>query len=376
MFMSETLSAAAPWSRLSRRGLRSGVSGQHGGDGSALEPVLRNLVEANIARLFPGCHSIEVRGIELGPTRAVNENRFHRKLTVRYAENGQPGTIAVWLKFRPGLDRLFPVMDAYHQRVAQRLFPAPYFGWHSDDESVSLLATEAINGGRSLRDMLLRDAVLGRARRLAPVFRSIGTKLREFHDAFPPTEFLYAQQVAGAAAIAVRATPFLSAAEREKVLRHLDAAAERLAMLRLPAVRNHNDCILRNFVVDDSGTEFLIDCDSLRYRPNWRWYDLAFLLLNVESGCKWAPLLNSTALSDLWCRFWQGYSAGADGLPDAVTAEQLPAILYLVRLHWVFDGVVRRPNYAVLSGTLNERFRRKLKQSILAGQFTQLDFPM
>jgi hypothetical protein len=45
-----------------------------------------------------------------------------------------------------------------------------------------------------------------------------------------------------------------------------------------------------------------------------------------------------------------------------------------VRLHWLFDGVVRRPNFAVLTGTLNRRFLRTLKLSVVAGERSQLDF--
>ncbi len=289
-----------------------------------LEKILGDLVEINKARLFPEDSSVEIRGVALGPPRYLNNDRFHRILSVNYSTDGQANAKAIWLKFRPGLDRLFPVLDAYRRQLDGRVFPTYYFGWHSDDESVSLLASEVIRGV-SLRDTLLRSAVLRQTRRLEPIFHSNGISMRAFHDAFPASDWVYAHEVAATVGVAIRDTPYLSPAEKVAVLRHVEDAAARLSILRLPAVRNHNDWILRNILVTRCGTDILIDSDSMRYRPNWRWYDVAFLMLNVEGACKWAPLLTVRTLSRLWHAFWRGY-VGANGLPDGLPTEKLPAI--------------------------------------------------
>jgi hypothetical protein len=337
-----------------------------------LSAIVRDLVVANRDRLFPGEAATEIVAVETGTPKYPNENRFHRPVTVHYRRRGVTGVLPIWLKFRPGLDRLYPVLVGYHDRLAGDLIPKPYFAWHSADEEIALVASASIRA-TPLRDRLLFAAALGRAGKFAAVFRAHGAKMRRFHDAFPTTETLYAHDVAATVEAAIRATPYLSVGERAAVLAHAARAASVVGIKPLPAVRNHNDWILRNIVVAADGTDYLIDCDSMRYRPNWRWYDVVFLLLNLESARKWAPLLGIKTLSRLGQAFWQGY-VGDGPLPDGLDAAELDAVLYLVRLHWLFDGVVRRPNFAVLTGTLNRRFLRTLKRSVVAGERSQLDF--
>ncbi|HYM72301.1 MAG TPA: hypothetical protein VET89_04920 [Stellaceae bacterium] len=338
-----------------------------------LEAVIYALVAANKARLFPGEESaVDIVAVDLGPKKHLNENRFHHRVTVRYRKGGGRGLLPLWLKFRPGLDRLFPVLDRYRERLGGELIPTPYFSWHSENEETALLASACIRG-TPLRDKLLRAAVLHQTMRLEAVFEAHGVKMRRFHDAFPASETIYAHEVVAVVSAAVSATPYLDAAEKTAVLGHVAQAGSVLAQKALPAVRNHNDWILRNIVIAPDGADYLIDCDSMRYRPNWRWYDVAFLLLNIESGQKWSPLIDLPMLTRLWRLLWKGYVLG--GTPDGLNATELAAVFYLVRLHWLFDGVVRRPNYeVVLRGSLNRRFLRNLKKSVVAGEFSQLDF--
>src|SRR5262249_28915862 len=153
-----------------------------------------------------------------------NENRFHRPVTVHYRRRGVTGVLPIWLKFRPSLDRLYPVLVGYHDRLAGELIPKPYFAWHSADEETALVASATIRA-TPLRDRLLLDAALGRAGKLAPVLRVHGAKMRRFHDAFPASEMLYAHEVAATVEAAVRATPYLSAGERDAVRGHAARAA-------------------------------------------------------------------------------------------------------------------------------------------------------
>jgi Phosphotransferase enzyme family len=339
---------------------------------SDIAEVVRTLVQANKARLFAGDDAVEIAGVELGPRKYFNENRFHRRVTVRFRKAGAAGSLALWLKFRPGLDRLYPVLLCLHERLGGQLIPAPYFAWHSDDERTALLASAFIRG-TPLRDKLLRLAAIRQSSRLEPTFETHGGKMRRFHDASPAGEAIYAQEVVALVERAVAATRHLDAAEKAAVLGHAAKAGEVLGLRALPTVRNHNDWILRNIVVAPDGADYLIDCDSMRYRPNWRWYDVAFLLLNLESSEKWAPLVTLPTVTPLWRTFWKGYLGGR-AIPDGLSAVELTAIFYLVRLHWLFDGVVRRPNFEVMTGRLNRRFMRNLKKSLVAGEYSRLDF--
>src|SRR6185437_16500183 len=112
--------------------------------GDPIAATLRDLAIASQARLFPGDAGVEIVRVETGPERHHNENRFHRAVTVHYRRAGVAGVLPVWVKFRPGLDRLFPVLAGYHERLGGELIPAPYFAWHSEDEQVALLGGEFI----------------------------------------------------------------------------------------------------------------------------------------------------------------------------------------------------------------------------------------
>jgi hypothetical protein len=335
--------------------------------------VVRALVAANKGRLFPGeAAAVEIGEVVLGPRKYLNENRFHRPVTVRFRKGGAAGSLNLWLKFRPGLDRLYPLLLGYHEQLGGELIPTPYFAWHSENEDTALLASAFIRG-TPLRDRLLSLAAIGQSHRLEKIFETHGAKMRRFHDVSPVGETIYAQEVVGVVERAITATPHLDGAEKAAMLGHAAKAGGILGLKALPSVRNHNDWILRNIVVTPDGADYLIDCDSMRYRPNWRWYDVAFLLLNLESSEKWAPLVTMATVTPLWRAFWKGYLGGR-ATPDGLSAVELTAIFYLVRLHWLFDGVVRRPNFEVMTGRLNNRFMRRLKTSLVAGQYSQIDF--
>ena len=80
-------------------------------------------------------------------------------------------------------------------------------------------------------------------------------------------------------AVLVRETKYFSAAEKALVRSHLDRYAHILAVRTLPTVQVHNDWIVRNIMVTVDGTDYVVDCDSMRARADLRWLDMAYFLL-------------------------------------------------------------------------------------------------
>jgi hypothetical protein len=111
----------------------------------------------------------------------------------------------------------------------------------------------------------------------------------------------------------------------------------------------------------------------MMHRPNWRWFDIVYLLLNVESQRKWFPLITLPMLCRLWRAFWRGY-IGDMGVPDGLSVEQLAAILYIVRIEWLVGGTIRPPYFEIISGPAKRRILRSLTRSVLRGHYSLFDF--
>ena len=159
-----------------------------GSELSDFSGIARGLVLRNRARIFPDIHgSIEVIGVELGRRKFIRDDRYHCRLTVHYRADGSTRSLEMWLKFRPQLHILLPILDACHERLNGLVFPRAYFAWCAQDEKSAVLATAYVQG-TTLRSKLLTLATLRQTSRLLPIFRSSGTKMRRFHDAFGSTE--------------------------------------------------------------------------------------------------------------------------------------------------------------------------------------------
>jgi len=141
----------------------------------------------------------------------------------------------------------------------------------------------------------------------------------------------------------------------------------------LPAIRTHNDWVLRNIILTPDGTDYVIDNQDLHCRPNWRWSDVALFLLNLEVQLKWFPLTTRRMISRLWHAFWTGY-IGERGIPDGLGAAHVPAVLYITRLQWLIHGVIRQPYLDIMGRRFNSHFRRRLKNAVLRGDGALLDF--
>ena len=153
---------------------------------------------------------------------------------------------------------------------------------------------------------------------------------------------------------------------------HLDRYAHILAVRTLPTVQVHNDWIVRNIMVTVDGTDYVVDCDSMRARADLRWLDMAYFLLNMDSQLKWHPLVTAEMLAELSREFWYGYAD--EHLPDSLTPEQVIAILYILRLRCLLGGTTRPPYFQVMGGSFDRRVLRTLKDSVVNGQATLFDF--
>ena len=343
-------------------------AGITGSELSDFSNVARGLVLRNRARIFPDIRgSIEVIDVELGRRKFMRDDRYHCRLTVHYRADGSTKSLQMWLKFRPQLHTLLPILDACHERLNGPVFPRDYFAWCAQDEKSAVLATAYVQG-TTLRSRLLMLAAFRQTSRLLPIFRSSGAKMRRFHDAFRSTDSLGVAPLIDSTTDFVRQTKYFSAAEKASVRSHLDRYAHFLAVRTLPRVQVHNDWILRNIMVAADGTDYVVDCDSMRSGTDLRWLDMAYFLLNMDSQLKWRPLLTAEMLAELSREFWRGYAG--EHLPDSLTQEQVIAILYILRLRYLLGGTTRPPYLQLMGGSFDRRVLRSLKESVVNGRAT------
>src|SRR5215469_13097085 len=342
-----------------------------GSELSDFSSIARDLVLRNRARIFPDIRgSIEVIDVELGRRKFIQDDRYHCRLTVHYRADGSTKSLRMWLKFRPQLHTLLPILDACHERLNGQVFPRAYFAWCAQDGSSAALATAYVQG-TTLRSKLLTLAALRQTSRLLPIFRSSGAKMRRFHDAFGSTDSIGVAPLIDSTTELVRETTYFSAAEKASVRSHLDRYAHFLAVRTLPTVQVHNDWILRNIMVAADGTDYVVDCDSMRSGTDLRWLDMAYFLLNMDSQLKWRPLLTAEMLAELSREFWYGYAD--EHLPDSLTPDEVVAILYILRLRCLLGGTTRPPYFQVMGGSLDRRVLRRLKESVVSGLATLFD---
>jgi hypothetical protein len=330
--------------------------------------VLRDLVRDNADKVFrvPG-DQVSVEEVSLGRRLHENQtyNRHHRTLTVRYARPGERGEQRIWLKFLPRGRALFDTHAAVWEqtRGVCDIFPRPYF--HGQWSGGGVIGMELV-AGASLRSLFLRRALLRRRTALSAVFATFGRALRAFHDSSDPSRFASMGQLAENAREAAILSAHLSPHERDQVLASVAAAAraggERTGV---PLILVHHDCSLRNVLVRDTGSPCLVDLDAMPSTVRPRWYDVAVFLTNLESQTKYGPLGDAGSVTAAWRGFWTGYTQS--GLPDDMSAGQVRAVLFLIKVEYVFNGPWL-PVFDVYTGVLASRYLRRLKDSMLRGR--------
>ena len=342
-----------------------------------LLPLIRHLVDEHRERLFPGIAAdIDIIDLSLGPAGHFQETRFGRSLDIRYRHAGTALSRLLWLKFRPGLDELFPLLLHYEHVLEPRVFPRPCFAWRSVDGAAAIVATDFADG-MLMRDRFRQWAFSRQTARLEPIFRSNGTKMRAFHDASPALPPIAVDEVVATIVGRLGDSRHLTAAEREVVLRHVERCRAELGSRSFVGIRTHNDWVLRNIMIGPDGDDCIIDTDDMQGAPHWRWHDVGLFLLDIDTQLKWYPLTTRRMLARLARAFWQGYAAGRD-LPDGLDAARLPALFYLVRLQWLVEGVIHQPHFEILLDGLrrNRRIRRWLTEAVAAGRCSLVDLPL
>jgi hypothetical protein len=319
-----------------------------------LLPALDALVREHAAEIFDGAGAQPVEP-ELTITGRLLErgDRHHRVLTVRHGASSK----RVWLKFRSDFRELYEIHRAtWNGTQNAPLFPRPYF--HAEIPPVELLAMEYLEG-RPLRELLLRRAATRRARSLDRVFGELGTRLRVFHDASEATSSKPVRDIAANARRLAKGG--------DDLIEQISGAESRAgADTALPLIKIHHDCSLRNMIVTGEGEPRLVDLDSMRAAPDSRWYDIATLLINLESQAKYAPVVSARAVAPAWRAFWRSYLDG--GPPDGLSIDAAHALLYLTKVEYLLGGTFRPPLFEVYTGRIAARYLRRLERALVAGE--------
>jgi hypothetical protein len=333
---------------------------------------LRELVQDNAETLF-GVTGNQLRVEHMSLSKAFHRkhDRYHRALTVHYSRDGETREKRIWLKFLADVRTLYDIHTAVwnQNRDGSPLFPQPYFyGQWSGGEMIGMELVE----GAPLRGLLLRRAFTRRSPVLSPVFAALGEALRAFHDSSKPAGFRSVDDLEENARRGARGTEHLTRAERERMLQLIASAAVRAggSRTRLPLIPVHHDCTLRNVVVNREGSPRLVDLDSMVAPWKSRWHDVAVFLDNLESQVRYAPLVDAGAIATSWRSFWSGYAGVA--LPNDLSPAQVDALLFLMKVEYVFDGPWR-PLFETYTGVLASRYLRRLKLSLLRGEHRILE---
>lgn len=332
---------------------------------------VKELLHENRRSVF-GEDSDTLRIFHLSLSRRLHQrgDRYHRILTVRYGKNGRVYVKKVWLKFRKGLGIAYTLhRDVYNRLPEKRqMFPKPYFCAEYGTGG-SMMGMEFIEGA-SLRNLLLRSAVLcsGNAlRKLRETFRKVGAAMRVFHDTAHASGVMLVDELAENVRRVTEGSGYLVQGDGEKIIREVDRAKMRVrSHMQLPLITIHYDCILRNIMITDNGYPYIVDLDSMRAPDNSRWYDVTCFLINLESQIKYWPVVRACILMDMWTHFWQGYSGKE--LPDGLSESEIWAIIYLIKVQYLFGGIIRPPLFEVYSGVLGSYYVRRLKEAVKRGE--------
>ena len=114
-----------------------------------IDGVVRQQIAAKKDRLSPNTGTpIEIEEIDIVAAMLHRGDRFHKPITVHYHQGSQAGVTELWLKFRPGLDAVYPLLEAYDRRLSDSFFPKPFFSWHSSEDDSAFIVTERVTGRR------------------------------------------------------------------------------------------------------------------------------------------------------------------------------------------------------------------------------------
>jgi hypothetical protein len=338
---------------------------------SRVEEIVRN----NRSAIFKEENN-DLRIVQLSVSRRLRrrDDRYHQVVHIRYATTKGMYRKKLWLKVRKGFEELYEIHCDLYKRLEgfRKMVPEPYFydeGYRGGEGSV--IGMEFVEG-TSLQNILLRKAVCGGVRSLTSVFSEVGAGMRIFHDTSRSSGVKRVRELADNARRVTSCSPYLTEDQRRELVRHIEAG-ERVAGsgTELPLIKIHNDWILRNLLIMRNGGVRVVDLDSMRAPDNSRWYDLCYFLINVESQLKYWPVMGRAGLLDLWKSFWCGYSE--KGLPEALSAKMIIAIMYLIKVEYLFGGTIRPPLFEIYGRYLGTVYLRQVKKSVIRGAYSMLN---
>jgi len=335
---------------------------------------LEQMVQNNRRAIFGHCND-GLRIVQLSVSRRLRRrgDRYHQVVHIRYATSKGMYRKKLWLKVRKGFGELYRIHCDLYERLEGfgKVVPEPYFydeGCRGGEGSV--IGMEFLEG-TSLRNILLKKAVCGGLRSLTSVFSEVGAGMRIFHDTSRSSGVKRVRELADNARRVTNCSPYVSEDQRRELVRHIDAAERSAgAGTELPLIKIHNDWILRNLLIMRDGGVRVVDLDSMRAPDNSRWYDLCYFLINVESQLKYWPVMGRAGLLDLWKSFWCGYSE--KGLSEALSAKIIIAIMYLIKVEYLFGGTIRPPLFEIYGRCLGRAYLRQVKESVIGGAYSTL----
>jgi hypothetical protein len=294
------------------------------------------------------------------------EDRYHQKLKVTYATNKGVRRKDLWLKYRQDFESLFKIQELTCSRLpeGQRCFPKPYF--YRQLEETSVIGMECVRGV-PLRNLLLRRIAAGRGQLLNGLFNKIGRAMKSFHDSSRASGSLKVSEVAARAKEATVETDYFTQDQKKQIINHLAAAeASAGAHTELPLIKIHNDWVLRNILVTDDDSFYVVDLDSMRAPDNSRWYDVTYFLINLESQLKYWPLIDKKNINGLWKSFWSGYSG--DPVTEGSSTERIMPLIYLIKVQYLLGATIRPPLYKIYRNLSGSIYLKRLRESILQGE--------
>ena len=342
-------------------------------DDQRLTSIVRDLFVANSARIFASSTVVvDDISVEIGRKMHAREDIYHRPVLVRGATNRGPFKFELWLKWRPSIATIFPLLAELYQRLGSEVFPRPFFAWRSHSGADSFLLLERVDG-RTLRNKFLQDSILRLDTSIDDLFYSSGEKMRRFHDTFKANKSVEIRLLFDNIAALVSASNLLNSTQKLNILFQLRAYFHDFSDVKtLPVVKIHHDWTLRNILIDQRKRPIVIDFDSMQAPDDLRWYDVGCFLLNVESQLKWTPLVSRRMIVSAWKAFWMGYMT-ATGSPDDLSKRQIAAILYLVRVSYLVGGTFRRPYIEKFTSPLSRRFIKSMLRGLEEGRYSYLE---
>jgi len=329
---------------------------------------VKEIVAGKKAEIFASIdHQAEIT--EIFCSKKINKHplSYGRLVTVHFMKNNHADELTIYLKFRKNYRQVPDKYMAIYDKIpgAEQFLPNFYFHTRLPGTEESVIAMEYIKGA-SLRKLLYRKMLFNKTSELAGLFFQNGRKMRLFHNVQSEKGARTIQVGFEAVVERFNTSQYFTADEKKAINQHLQKIKTTLPMsFELPLINIHHDWSLRNIIVERDNRIKLIDLDAFDRSINWGWEDFVYFLINIESQIKYWPFLTTNHLKFLWEHFYQGYFDA--GQPKSITEDLMPALIYLLKLHFWTDTYSLDDFY---NRGLGKRYVLRLKIALTNGYWT------